>query len=400
MYENMTKFVMRWGLFVILIGVATLLSTSFLVLDSTPLSDPYKDIKDRTVTGYIFVQQPLNHILWITENERILGDVYVDMPTDSDQINFFEIKTIGGKKIYQESFGDHLMLDHSLSGPAGEYVFTISNNVDEKTSVKMVLGIPSTIHQKVQKTVLENQSFKSTIDNDTTSFIQFLGLTISGMGIVITLYESRNKNIIKKIFVRDSNSLPLIFAGIVISILSFVLLFTINGFGLILTLVILGIGGSITIIGLIKNSKLNKMKTGEEKFVEKLEKINQLPIEDRQKSLKKLFWRSSAVLFLDVGITLHIWREFYHSFDAEFLFSYPFDFTIILSAICFAIAGIYTLKMKKLGAIFGISANMLMVSSIVLYYVYGGELNLWIAILKAGTGVVAFRLAAAYKYLK
>lgn len=400
-YENQTKFIKKKGSLVMFIGIIFLALSFFLVFESTPLSDPYKNIKDRQISGHVSIQQPIEHVLWLSENERILGDVVAEFPENFDQINFLEIRTMEGEKLYQESFTNHLILDYSPMRPAGEYIFTISNNAIDSIPVTLTLGIPTTIHEKTREAVLQNQSFSSSINNDLQSFVQNLGIVIIGIGFLVILYEIRNENnLVRKIFVQDSYSTPLIFIGIAMSLMSFVLLFTINGFGLTLTLFTLGIGCTITIIGLIKNSKLNKMKTPEEKFVKKIEKINQLPVEERQKSLKKLFWRSSAILFLDVGITLHIWRNFYHSFDTEFLFSHPFDFTIILSAICFAIAGIYTLKMKKLGAIFGVIANVLMASSIVLYYVYGGEFSLWIVILKAGTGAVAFRLVAAYKYLK
>ena len=123
---------------------------------------------------------------------------------------------------------------------------------------------------------------------------------------------------------RSGYSIMLIVLGFMTMVISLMILFNRFQFGVIPPLIGFGIGGVLIVVGLALNPRLNKIKSYEEKFVNKLEKINQLPLEEQQKAIKKISLTLSATLFVNAAIAILMLKIYYHSFNSEFFLSYPF----------------------------------------------------------------------------
>lgn len=200
---------------------------------------------------------------------------------------------------------------------------------------------------------------------------------------------------------RSQYSIPLILLGFMTMFISLMLVFNPPKIGgIFVGLTGFGIGGALLITGLLLNSKLNKMKAEDEKFALQLEEIHQLPLEERQKEIKKTSLKLSASLFLNAGLMGLMLQISTNKLDSEFLFNNYFPYTLLIATGLFAISGFYALKFKKLGAIFAIIASLFQGASMILYLISIEESNNLVFYLNFGTGWVVANIWAAYKYLK
>jgi len=188
--------------------------------------------------------------------------------------------------------------------------------------------------------------------------------------------------------------------GIITMIVSLMLLFNAAFLvGVIPPIVGFVIGWAFIIVGLVVNPKLNK-KSNEEKFLEKLQKIEELPIEEHQKKIKKISRNLSASLFLQAALMIVILKTYNNLFDSEF-FLHVFDYTLLAAFACDLSGGFYILKFKKLGAIFAIFGTGFQVLSLFWFLIIDyGEFTDSVWILNIGSAWISSLLWKSYKHLK